>query len=164
MSAGVVDLLALGYVGYGVARGRRRGLFQELPGAISMTLFLVTGCGLLHWSERALADVNHLVNQAASLTGLACLVTGAVVLMRELRAWIGRWAAQRYGAVETQKAGGGIAGGVRCLALVSALLLGFAHWPLHSLTRPITESSLLGRALTRFVLPVYEKTHGKQGT
>ncbi len=159
MSAGVVDLLAAGYVTYGVARGRRHGLFQELPGAISTTLFLVTGCGLLHWSERALADVNHLVNQAASLTGLACLVTGAVVVWRELRSWIGRWAGQRYGGAETQKAGGAVAGGVRCFALVCVVLLVFAHWPLHAVTRPITESSLLGRALTRVVLPVYEKTH-----
>jgi len=163
MSAGLVDYLATGYVAWGIARGRRRGLFQELPGAISAALFLVTGCGLLHWTERALADVNHLVNKAASLTGLACLATGAWVLMRELRAWLQRRATEKYGDVETQKTGGAIAGGVRSFALACAALLVVAHGPVRGLTRPFTESSALGRALTRYILPVYEKTHPEGG-
>jgi hypothetical protein len=35
-----------------------------------------------------------------------------------------------------------------------------AHWPLQFLTRPFAEGSILGRCLTKWVLPVYEKTRG----
>ena len=160
MKPGVVDGLALGYVVYGVARGRRRGLFQELPGAISVTIFLITGCGIYRWSARALLGINHIVGQILGVAGFAGLVCAGIVLGRGLRGWVGRWAHDRYGAEETQKAGGAIAGGVRSFVWVVVALLVFAHWPLHPVTRPIAESSILGRALTRFVLPVYEKTHG----
>ncbi len=160
MRPGVVDGLALAYVLYGVARGRRRGLFQELPGAISVTVFLITGCGLYRWGARALLGINHVLGQILGVAGFAGLVGGGAVLIRELRVWIGRWAHDRYGSEERQQTGGAIAGGVRCFAWVVVALLVFAQWPLHGITRPITESSVLGRGLTRFVLPVYEKTHG----
>jgi len=46
------------------------------------------------------------------------------------------------------------------LVVCSTLLLILAHWPLHGTTRWIAESSLLGRLLIRFILPVYAATHG----
>ena len=55
---------------------------------------------------------------------------------------------------------GAIAGGIKAFLLSAIVLLICAHGPLKAVTRWIPEGSLIGQGLIRFVLPVYDKTHG----
>jgi len=154
-----LDFAALAYIAFGVFRGRKRGLFKELPGALSVLIFFVTGCGLYRWTGRALAGMNHLAGQSLGVGSFIGLVMGVVMLVRHFRRQISGWVEQRFDQ-RTQKLGGGIAGGVRTFVFTAIVLLVLAHWPLHGLTRPLAESTLLGRGLIKFVLPVYGQTHG----
>lgn len=86
------------------------------------------------------------------------LAGAAVAVVRSLRRRFQAWSERRYDAGQ-RRFGGAIFGGVRAFLLACVVLLVLAHWPLHALTRTVTESSLLGRSLTKWVLPVYEKTH-----
>ena len=159
MKPGVVDLLALGWIVWGVYRGRKRGLGQELAGALSIGIFLVTGCGVYRWTGRVLGEAGKITGQTAGVVGFLSLVAGTVALVRALRSRLNKWSERRYDASQ-RRFGGAIFGAVRTFLLVCVALLVLAHWPLHPLTRPVAESSLLGRCLTKWVLPVYERSHG----
>jgi uncharacterized membrane protein required for colicin V production len=156
---GFLDFLTLGYIVFGIFMGRKRGLFRELPDALSVLIFFITGCGLYRWTGRALSEMNQLAGQSLGVGSFLGLVTGVFALVKHFRHQVSGWAERRFDE-RTQKLGGGIAGGVRTFTLVAVVLLVFAHWPLHGLTRPLVKSSLLGRALIKFVLPVYGTTHG----
>jgi uncharacterized membrane protein required for colicin V production len=155
----IVDLLILAYVVLSIWRGRKRGLTRELPGAFSVTVFALTGWGLFKIMWLGLGQAGTLTAQSAPLLTFVGLVAGAIFLWRRMRARV-RWIAQKWPAERQQRGGGSVAGGVRAFVVCATLLLILAHWPLHGLTRWIPESSLVGRGLIRFVLPVYEKTHG----
>lgn len=152
----LIDLLVAAYAGYGVWRGWRRGLPNELPRVVGITVFAVSGCGLFRWTNHALMETSRLAGQTTGGLGVIGIMVATWFLVRHFRAKIGDWAKQRYGKAERV---GAVAGGVRAVLLACVVLLVFAHWPLKFLTRPVTEGSLLGRGLTRYVLPVYEKTH-----
>ena len=42
----MIDLLVLAYVAFSAWRGRKRGMSKELPGAVSICVFAITGWGL----------------------------------------------------------------------------------------------------------------------
>ena len=156
MDVSLIDLLVVAGVGYGVWRGWHRGLPAELPRVLGLVVFGVSGTGLIRWTSQVLAETRHLTGQATGAVGTVGLMVGAWLLVRLFRTKIGDWAKQRWGEA---KGPGAIAGGLRTLLLACVALLILAHWPLHSLTRPVTENSRLGRALLRYVLPEYVKTH-----
>ena len=155
---GFLDYVALAYMIFGVLRGLKRGLFKELPAALGIVVFFVTGCGLYRWTGRGLAQMNRWVGQGLGALSFFGLATSVIVLVRTLRAWIGAWAERRLAAHE--RWGGAVVGGVRTFVFTSVVLLVFAHWPLHAITRQLAEGSLLGRLLIKMVLPVYGQTHG----
>lgn len=159
MRLGALDLLALVWVSWGVYLGRKRGLGRELVGALSVFIFFLTGCGLYRWTDRALTQVSHITGQAVGVLSFFGLAVAAIMLVRHFRGRAQDWAERRYDGSQ-RKLRGAILGGVRTFLLACVVLLVMAHWPLHFLTRPFVESSMLGRCLTRWVLPVYEKTHG----
>ncbi len=106
------------------------------------------------------------LKQASAATGVSAgifsffvLLTGSVYLWRRFRKRV-RWFAEQWRDERLQRRGGMAAGGVRALVLSATVLLILAHWPLHGMTRWIVETSSLGGALIRYVLPVYDKTHG----
>jgi uncharacterized membrane protein required for colicin V production len=151
------DLGALAYIGFSVWRGRKHGLHRELPATLSILIFALTGTGLYRWAGRAVSEASMLTKQATGIVGFVGLAIGAILLVRQLKKRLRLWAEKRFIA-EHQQLGGAIAGGVRSFVLVALLFLILAHWPLKGLTRPLAESSLLGRVLIKMVLPVYDKT------
>ena len=159
MRLGILDLLALAWIGWGVYLGRKRGLGRELVGALSIFIFFLTGCGLYRWTDRALIQMGHITGQAVGVLSFFGLAVATIVLVRSLRGRAQDWAERRYDGSQ-RKFGGTVLGGVRTFLLACVVLLVMAHWPLHFLTRPFVQSSMLGRCLTRWVLPVYGKTHG----
>jgi uncharacterized membrane protein required for colicin V production len=154
-----VDLLAVVHVAFATWRGRKRGFLVELPSAVSITLFSVTGLGLFKWMYRGLSQVSGRVGQSVGLLTFAGLVVAAYVLAGRIRAYLGTFA-EKLVSEPRHRLAGGITGGVRAFVLFCTLLLVLAHWPLHAMTRWIVEGSFLGRSLIRWVLPVYGKTHG----
>ena len=100
-----------------------------------------------------------MTGQTLNALGFAGLVVATVASVRYLRQRARDWVERRYDVAQ-RKLGGMMVGAGRAFLLVCVALLVLAHWPLHSLTRPFAESSVLGRCLTKWVLPVYEKTHG----
>ncbi|HUK83131.1 MAG TPA: CvpA family protein [Verrucomicrobiae bacterium] len=154
----VLDYVVLAYVGFGVIRGLKRGLFKELPAALGIVVFFVTGCGLYRWTGHALAQMNHWTGQGLGVLSFIGLAGGVIILVRRLRAWLGAWAEHHF--APHARWGGAIVGGLRTFVFASVMLLVLIHWPLRAVTRPVAQSSLLGRALTRYVLPLYDKTHG----
>jgi uncharacterized membrane protein required for colicin V production len=155
----MVDLLVLLWIAFAVWRGRRRGLTGEFPTAASATVFFVTGCGLFKWMYRGLSEVSTATHQSLGIFTFVGLLVAAFILWRKTQAHLTKLAG-KYVTEKRQRLAGGIAGGVRALVVCSTLLLILAHWPLHGTTRWIAESSLLGRLLIRFILPVYAATHG----
>jgi uncharacterized membrane protein required for colicin V production len=155
----IIDLLIAVYMAISVWRGRRRGLVKELPAAFSITVFALTGWGLFKIMWRGLSQAGTLTARSAPLLTFFGLVAGSIWLWRKMRDRV-RWVAQKWPEQRQQRLGGGVAGGVRAFVLSATLLLILAHWPLHGMTRWITQSSILGRVLIRALLPVYDKTHG----
>jgi uncharacterized membrane protein required for colicin V production len=155
----IVDLLVLGQISFAVWRGWKRGLTGELPSATSIGIFFVTGCGLFKWMYRVLSEVSTKTGQSLGVFTFVGLLVAAFVLWRKSKAQLTQFAS-RYVTEDRQRLAGAIAGGVRAFLIVSTLLLILAHWPLYGTTRWIAESSLLGRLLIRFILPVYARTHG----
>ena len=158
MKLGLLDLLVSAYIVFGALRGLKRGLFKELPAALGIVFFFVTGCGLYRWTGHALAQMSRWTGQGLGLLGFFGLAVGVVILVRRLRVLVGAWAERHFAQYE--RLGGAIVGGLRTFVFASVVLLVLAHWPLHGFTRPLAEKSLLGRTLTHYVLPVYGKTHG----
>jgi uncharacterized membrane protein required for colicin V production len=154
----IVDLLVLAHVALATWRGRRRGLTVEFPSAASLAVFFVTGCGLFKWMYKILAEVNTRIGQSVGVLTFVGLLFGAYALWKKSKAHLAAGAG-RICNDQHQRNAGAIAGGIRALLLDSTLLLILAHWPLHGLTRWMAESSLLGRLLIRFILPVYAHTH-----
>jgi uncharacterized membrane protein required for colicin V production len=156
---GFLDFVVLAYITYGVIKGRRRGLVAELPSTVSLALFFLTGWGLFKIMYRGLAQASALAGQSVGILTFGGLVAASVALVRKMRSRL-RWLAEKSADEHHQRIAGAIAGGVRAFLHASVVLLILAHWPLHFLTRPLAQGSLLGRGLVRFVLPVYDKTHG----
>ena len=155
----IVDLFVLVHIAFATWRGRKRGLMVEFPSAASIGVFFVTGCGLFKWMYRVLSEVNTKVGQSLGIFTFIGLIVAAFALWKKSKTHLATLAG-RYVSEDRQRIAGAIAGGVRAFLVVSTLLLILAHWPLHGMTRWITESSLLGRLLIRFLLPVYSHTHG----
>jgi uncharacterized membrane protein required for colicin V production len=155
----IVDLYVLTHISLAAWRGRKRGLNVELPSAASTGIFFVTGCGLFKWLYRILSEVNTKAGQSLGIFTFVGLIVAAFVLYRKSKTQLATLAS-RYIPEDRQRLAGAIAGGVRAFLVISTLLLILAHWPLYGTTRWIAESSLLGRLLIRFILPVYAHTHG----
>jgi uncharacterized membrane protein required for colicin V production len=155
----IVDLFVLAHLAFAAWRGRRRGFVIEFPSAASIGIFFVTGCGLFKWLYRILSEVNTKASQSLGVFTFIGLILAAFTLWKKSKAHLAQLAG-RCISEDRQRTAGAIAGGVRAFLVVSTLLLILAHWPLHGMTRWITESSLLGRLLIRYILPVYSHTHG----
>jgi len=157
--SGVIDLLVLAYVAFSAWRGRARGMTKELPGAVGICVFAVTGWGLFMIMFRGLEQASAVAGVSAGIFSFFVLLTGSVYLWRRFRKHVRRFA-ETWRDEQLQRRGGMVAGGLRAFVLSAMVLLILAHWPLQGMTRWIVQHSSLGRALIRHVLPVYDKTHG----
>jgi hypothetical protein len=146
MLPGIFDLMAFVYVVYGVRKGRRREFRGELPGFLCVILFMVTGSGLLHWTNKLLGEVNHLASRYVKGVGGAVILVAAFYLMKHFKGQIRDWADDRVQDSWRRK-GGMLVGGLRCLLVAIVLMVFAAHGPL----RRVVASSWLGRPITWYV-------------
>ena len=155
----MIDLLVLAFVAFSAWRGRKRGLIKEMPGAVGITVFAVTGWGIFKIMFQGLSHASEWAGYSIGVFSFFLLLAGSVFLWRRMRGHL-RGAAARWPGERQQRIGGVVTGGLRAFVFASTVLLILAHWPLHKLTRWMVEGSFLGRRLVRCVLPVYERTHG----
>ena len=158
MNFNLVDVVALGSAAYGAWRGRKRGLSRELPALAGETVWLVTGCGLYHWTERGLATMANMSGHSFGLVGFAVGWVAAVAIMRRLKGRIHDTTQKKFPDEKTQRIGGSIAGACKVFVFVGVLILIAGHLP-GFLGKPFNSGSLVGSCLTRLVTPIQEKTN-----
>jgi uncharacterized membrane protein required for colicin V production len=152
------DLVAAGYLAWGTLKGRRRGLSDELPRLVSVTLALITGAGFSMWADHLITEVNKLTGQAAGAAGWGGILVGAFYLARQWRARMGQWIDNQISDETVQKRGGMIAGFFRTLVIGCLVTLFLLRTPLAF----AVHNSRMG-GLARLIAPVYHVTEQNTG-
>jgi hypothetical protein len=148
---GFVDSIAAGYLAWGIAKGRRRGLSAEPPRLVGVPLALMSGTGLLHWTERAIGEINKISGQIAGALGWRGGLLGSFYLVRQFRERIRQWIENRWSDETLQKRDGMAAGFLRTFFMSTTLVL----FPLHTHFAFLVRDSIMGRSLVKIVQPVY---------
>jgi len=148
---GFVDSFAAGYLAWGATKGRRRGLSAELPRLAGVTLALVSGTGLLHWTERAIGEFNKISGQIAGVLGWGGGLAGSFYFERQFRERIRRYIDTRWADEALQKRAGMAAGFLRTFFISSMIVLFLLHTHFAFLVR----DSMMGRGFVKIVRPVY---------
>lgn len=161
MGFNLLDILVAGYIAWGAWRGARRGLAHVLPGLISITVLILTGYGMYHWTGKAVVQTEHLLGRTTGLFGFVAAMVAAIVIVRLFRAKIRAWAAKQFPDPPAQKRAGAIAGGLRALIIGSTVIVFFGLLPLNPFRAPFANGSFIGRNLIRYVVPVYESLSGE---
>ena len=162
MQFNLLDIAAVAYIVRSALRGMRRGLAQELPGALSGTIALVTGAGLLGWSERLASEASHLAGQVTGGVSFGGVLVGTFLLWRYAQRRIREWAEHKFSERGIRTTGGLVAGAYRSFMLAALVILFISVLPLGPLKKPFTTGSLLGRNLNHYLLPVYKSSHQKE--
>lgn len=139
------------YLAWGSAKGRRRGLSVELPRLGGVTLALVSGTGLLHWTERAIGEFNKITGQIAGVLGWCGGLVGSFYVVRQFRERTRQAVEKRWGDVALQQRWGMAAGFLRTFFVSSTIVLFLLHTHFAFLVR----DSEMGRSLVKIVAPVY---------
>jgi hypothetical protein len=148
---GFVDSVTAGYLTWGMVRGRRRGLSVELPGLASVTLALVSGTGLLHWTERVVGEFNKITGQIAGALGWGGGLMGSFYIVRQFRERMRLWIDKQWADKTLQKRAGMAVGFLRTCFISCTIVLFLLHTHFAFLVR----DSTMGRSLVRIVAPVY---------
>jgi uncharacterized membrane protein required for colicin V production len=148
---GFVDSIAAGYLAWGIAKGRRRGLSAELPRLIGVTLALVSGTGLLHWTERVIGEFHKINGQIAGVLGWGGGLSGSFYFVRQFRERMRQWIENRWADESLQERAGMAAGFLRTFFISSTIVLFLLHTHFAFLVR----DSMMGRSLVKIVQPVY---------
>jgi hypothetical protein len=148
---GFVDSTTAVYLTWGIAKGRRRGLSVELPRLAGVTLALVSGTGLIHWTERVIGEFNKISGQIAGVLGWSGGLVGSFYVVRQFRERIRQWIENQWADESLQKRAGMAAGFLRTFFISSMIVLFLLHTHFAFLVR----DSMMGRSLVRIVQPVY---------
>lgn len=158
MNFNLVDVAALAAAAYGAWRGRKRGMSRELPALIIETVWLVTGCGMYHWTERGLTTLANKTGLSFGLLGFVAAWVAAVLIIRRLKGRIHSTTQEKFPDEKIQRVGGAIAGGCKVFVFIGVLILIAGHLP-GALGKPFNNGSIVGSTLRWIVTPVQEKTH-----
>lgn len=150
----LLDLLVIAFVFYGVRRGRKRGLYVEIPGAVSAVLFFLTGWGLFKIMYRGVAAADKWIGLSLGIFTFLLVGFISFKLWMKVRGRI-RERAEKNIDPRHKETGGAIAGGVWAFTWACILILILAKTFLNFAVR----GSFLSDFLIAYVLPVYEKTH-----
>jgi uncharacterized membrane protein required for colicin V production len=162
MSFNLIDLILAGYIGWGIWRGRRRGLTTEATRTILLLLAVLTGYGLARWTGKALGQLATVTGQGTGPLGVLGVMIATYVLARHFRRQLQTRIAKRFPDEQIQRKGGATAGGIRALVLGSTLVVLIGLMPLGVLSKPFNSGSLVGRNLRRYVVPAYQAVTHRQ--
>jgi hypothetical protein len=147
----LVDSMTAVYLAWGAAKGRRRGLSLELPRLCGVTLALVSGTGLIHWTERVIGEFNKITGQIAGVLGWGGGLVGSFYVVQRFRERIRLWTEKKWSDETLQKRAGMTAGFLRTFFISSMIVLFLLHTHFAFLVR----DSVMGRSLVKIVQPVY---------
>ena len=138
-----VDLIAAAYVAYGAARGRKRGLADESYRLLRVGLSFVAGCGLYGLVSGFLKQVLSVGADVSGPVGFVATMAGAWALLRLVRQRLTAWIGTRFS--RHAAVGGAVAGALRTLIWVLALVSAFHLAGSAPGREQISEQSLVGR-------------------
>ena len=123
----LIDGAALGWIAYGVVRGRMRGLGLEVYKLLRFAAAFATGCGLHGLVGNALSRLFSLGDGVSGPLAFVLSVGGSWWILRVVKRRIVAWTATHMG--EHERVGGAVAGGLRAalLALSAAGALALAR-------------------------------------
>lgn len=142
-----IDLAVVGGMGYGYLRGRTRGLDIELFRLINFGVVLVAGCSFFKLVARILSVLPGLKAENAGFAGFLLSGVVAFLVMRTLRKRLRSVLAAKFGGGSHRNAAGlmGLSRwAVGMVGLMAGLILSKADF----LTRPLAESSWLGKLVS----------------
>jgi len=146
ITPGWFDVATAAYVVYGIRKGRKRRLSGEFPGVVCVLVFAITGGGLFHWTERALAEASQTVKKYVGGVSFVSLAIASFVMVQLFKRKMRAWADSRFEAT-WQKVGGPVLGGVRCFVVAVIVLMVCGHGPL----RVLVDGSWMGKVQNAWV-------------
>ena len=150
----LVDVVAGAYLLWGLVRGLRRGLSRELARLITMVVAVGAGWKLYRPLGEKIGEVTRLTAEGSALMGFALTLLVAGGAMVGLR-WILRNLAEFKFKGWLERAGGAVAGLLRCGLVAGAVIALCSLCPIGPVRRAFGEASVLGSAITTHLLPAY---------
>jgi hypothetical protein len=139
----VVDLISAAYVAFGAVRGRKRGLADEAYRLLRVGISFAAGCGLYGLMSDLLKNVLSLGADVSGPVGFVATMAGAWALLRMAKRRLTAWIAARFASHAA--IGGAVAGGIRSLVWVLALVSAFHLAGSAPGRQQVSEQSLVGR-------------------
>jgi hypothetical protein len=159
MKVNLVDLLVVCYLAYGIWRGGRRGLSEELPSLVSLGLIFVIGTGLFQLTELVLTALSAKTGLVSGPLGFLAVIIGALAVVRHFRRQLQDWGKRRVPDPAGQRRWGRVAGGVRTIAVCALVVLSSNLIPIGEFRKPLTRGSMFGRVVKRAVEPIHRIFH-----
>lgn len=82
MRFNLIDILLVGYITWGVRRGRQRGLTDEATRVILLLLAVLTGYSLVRWTGKAVGQVASITVQGAGPLAVLGIMIAACFVAR----------------------------------------------------------------------------------
>jgi hypothetical protein len=82
MHFNLIDILLVGYITWGIRRGRQRGLTNDATRAVLLLLAVLTGYSLVRWTGKALGQLASITGQGAGPLGVLGIMIATYVLAR----------------------------------------------------------------------------------
>lgn len=139
----IVDLISAAYVAYGAARGKKRGLADEAYRLLRVGVSFAAGCGLYGLVSDLLKQVLSMGSDVSGPVGFAATMGGAWALLRFAKQKLTAWITARF--APHAALGGAVAGGIRSMVWVLALVSMFHLAGSAPGREQISEQSLVGR-------------------
>ncbi len=152
----LVDVIVLSLLSVGAWRGAKRGLTQELPSVVGLSMLLLTGWGVFRWILSGVEGAPQIVGMSLGLLGFGGSVAAAVWLTLRIRRRIRDFANKKFPDPADQRCWGAAAGAARAFLISAYIILFISTLPIGFLKKPFTHGSFLGYAINVVLLPVYQ--------
>lgn len=144
-----LDLVAAAYAASAVVRGTRNGVGQEGYRLVRITVSFLAGCGLFTVINKAVASMLGSVLENAGGIGFALGIGLAFFAMRKLKVAVTAYVQKRF-AEKHNRLGGAIAGFLRALTAIAAIIAFVQMSPWIPSGTNSANQSLIGRVASVF--------------
>ena len=151
----LIDIAAGIYLLFGVFRGFKRGLSGELARLVSIAVILIAGWQLYEPLGQKIGEITRLTDNESRLAGFVLSLVAAGLVMVLLR-WVLKNMMEFAFKGNIERIGGMIAGFLRTLAIVTAIVVAASLSPSAYLAQKFSEDSRIGSLITRYVVPTYQ--------
>ena len=157
----LIDVVAGIYLLFGVFRGFKRGLSGELARLVSIAVILLAGWQCYEPLGQKIGEITRLTDHESRLAGFMLSLVAAALVMVLLR-WILKNMMEFAFKGNIERIGGMIAGFLRSLAIVTAIVVAASLSSSAYLAQKFSEDSRIGSVITQYVLPAYQRITEEQ--